>query len=341
MNKKQTVAIIGLGGMGLRHCEASFQLENVDLVSVCDINKEVINNAKLKYNIKNTYTNWEEMISNESIDLLIIATNGDSHHDITIFASNNNIKNIICEKPITTSLIKANNMLRVCTKNNTNLVIHHIRRWSDSYAKLKQLLQEGIIGDIRQINFEMGGGQLASNGGHLFDLTRYLTGKNPTKTIGFLDKKGTPNPRGPQFKDPGGYGIVWLEDDIRVFFDMSEDYGTPFLFKILGQYGYITVDEKSKEWRIHTRKNEDRSQPLTRRPNLVKVPFKGHGMMDMVKTCKKSILDTLNNNTSCSGIDGFNSLMIPIGIHKSNQLGNSIINFPLQQEDYNKEYNFT
>ena len=161
------------------------------------------------------------------------------------------------------------------------------------------MIDDGVIGDIRQITFEMGGGQMASNGGHLFDLVRLLTDKEPTKLIGFIDKKGTPNPRGSNFYDPGGYGMVWF-DDVRVYFDMSEDYGTPMLFKILGSLGHIIVDEKAREWRISTRSDEDRNQPLTRRPNLINVPFKGHGMMDMVDTCKKSITDILNN---CSKLE--------------------------------------
>ena len=155
-----------------------------------------------------------------------------------------------------------------------------------------------------------------------------------------IDKKGTPNPRGSNFYDPGGYGMVWF-DDVRVYFDMSEDYGTPMLFKILGSVGHIIVDEKAREWKISTRSDEDRNQPLTRRPNLIKIPFEGHGMMDMIDTCKESITDILDNNVSCSGEDGMKSLMIPIGIHKSDESGNVMVNFPLDEEDSIKEYKFT
>ena len=44
------VAVVGLGGMGLRHCEAISQLENVNLISVCDIDIE-----RVKENRKTTY----------------------------------------------------------------------------------------------------------------------------------------------------------------------------------------------------------------------------------------------------------------------------------------------
>ena len=57
-----------------------------------------------------------------------------------------------------------------------------IRRWSVSY-KIKKLIDENRFGKIVQIYFDMGGGQLTSNGGHLFDLARYLTNSEPKKYL--------------------------------------------------------------------------------------------------------------------------------------------------------------
>ena len=336
------VVVIGLGGMGLRHCQAIQQLENVNLFAVCDLDEIKAIEARKAYNAKMLYTNWKDLITtyHDKIDLVIIATNGDTHHEIAKYASYNGIKAVLCEKPFTTSITKAIDLVNTCEHNKTNLAVHHIRRWSESYKRLKHIIQDGTIGDIRQISFEMGGGQLASNGGHLFDLARYLTDKNPTKVLGFLDTKGTPNPRGDKFSDPGAYGIVWF-DDVRVYFDMSEDYGTPMMFKILGSLGHIIVDEKDADWRISARRIQDRQQPLTRRPNLVKIPFEGHGMMDMVETCKLSITDILEGNVSCSGYDGLMSLTIPIAVHVSHDNDNQIVELPLTEEQQEKEYSFT
>ena len=48
-----------------------------------------------------------------------------------------------------------------------------------------------------------------------------------------IDHKKTPHPRGKKFVDPGGYGILLMKNKSRVLFDMSEDYGTPTIIKIL------------------------------------------------------------------------------------------------------------
>ena len=63
------VAIVGLGGMGLRHCEAISQLKNVNLTSICDIDINRVKETSNKYGVESGYTDWKEMITTESIDL--------------------------------------------------------------------------------------------------------------------------------------------------------------------------------------------------------------------------------------------------------------------------------
>ena len=96
----KNVAVVGLGGMGLRHCEAISKLENVNLISVCDIDIDRVKETSDKYGVKCGYCDWKDMITTESIDLIIIATNGDTHHDITIFASENGVPRVLCENQL-------------------------------------------------------------------------------------------------------------------------------------------------------------------------------------------------------------------------------------------------
>jgi len=212
--KPKKVGIIGLGGMGRRHCEALKQITDAELVAVCDRNQEALNKVKEEYGVLRGYTQWRQLLDNEDLDLVIIATNGPTHAEITIAAANRGIPRIVCEKPMANSLSQAREMIKSCKDNNVRLTVNHIRRWVPSYIRLKELLAEGIIGDVRHVTFQMAGGQIASNGGHFWDLVRFLTGKEPVRVQGFLDKNGTVNPRGAQYMDPGAYGLLWLEGNI-------------------------------------------------------------------------------------------------------------------------------
>ena len=336
---KKILAIVGLGPMGRRHLEAAKTLKNFEII-ICDINKDIIN----QYNFK-SYNNWKILIKNEKIDILIISTNANSHYDIASYAIKNKIKRILCEKPLTTSILQAEKLKKLIIKNKTLFAINHIRRWSVSYKKIKKLIDENRFGKIVQIYFDMGGGQLTSNGGHLFDLARYLTNSEPKKIFAKIDDKKTPHPRGKKFNDPGGYGLLIMKNKSRVLFDMSEDYGTPTIIKILCEYGYILIDEKNKYWRCFARTKKDRKLPLTKRPNLIQIPFKGHGMINMIESSKLSIKNLISAKTNsmvkCGVDDGIKSIEIPIGANISSKK-NSYVKFPIRNLKIKKKiFTFT
>jgi predicted dehydrogenase len=325
---KINIGIIGLGPMGYRHYAACLKIKSSNIL-LCDLNFDRIKNL----HAKKKYIHWQKLINNEKIDLLIVSSNGDTHYEILKFAIEKKIKKILCEKPLTNSIDKANELVFLAKNNKTLIAINHIRRWSNSYKKLKKLINNDTLGHIKNIYFEMGGGQLASNGGHLFDLARLLTSSEPKEIIAFIDKRNTPNPRGKKFSDPGGYGILKMKDNTRVFFDMSEDYGTPGLIKVLCVYGTIIIDEISKTWRIYGRKTKDRSLSLTKRPPLKKIPFSGEGRINMIKSSYSAIINLIKAKNSldlkCNLFDGYQSLMIAIGAHLSSYK-NKKITFPLK-----------
>ena len=191
----------------------------------------------------------------------------------------------------------------------------------------------------------MGGGQLASNGGHLFDLSRFLTSSEPKDIIAYIDKKNTPHPRGKKFSDPGAYGVLKMLDNSRIFFDMSEDYGTPSLIKILCKYGTIIIDETNETWRVYSRSKKDRSLPLTKRPKLKKITFVGGGRINMIESSKNTLKNLLkaknNKDLNCNLNDGYQSLMIAIGAHYSSAKNRKIL-FPLKNKVIvKKQFKFT
>ena len=94
-NKK--AAIIGFGGMGQRHY-AAYKKIGVDVVAICDWNKEVIQKVLPDFQIEHSYSDYEDLIENEKIDILSVVTNGPTHAETTIKASEAGIKNILCEK---------------------------------------------------------------------------------------------------------------------------------------------------------------------------------------------------------------------------------------------------
>jgi predicted dehydrogenase len=78
--KVMNVAVVGAGIYGINHVNAYTWNPNTNLVAVCDLNKEITDRIAKEYNVK-TYNDVNEMLDNEEIDAVSIATPDAFHMD--------------------------------------------------------------------------------------------------------------------------------------------------------------------------------------------------------------------------------------------------------------------
>jgi predicted dehydrogenase len=323
-------AVIGFGGMGQRHYQA-YRRNGVEVVAVADWNAGKISEVLPDLPRGHIYGDDRALLENEEIDILSVVTNGPTHAEVAIRAAEHGVPRVLCEKPVATNLRDARRVIDTAEKHGTRLAVNHIRRWSSTYRQLKDLIGDGIIGDIRHLYLSMGSTGIGNFPIHFFDTARFLTGSEPEWAAGFLDRTGTPNPRGQQFLDPGGYGIIQFGDGIRFFFDSSEDTGVQYLFQIVGTYGRIIIDELNDTWQIRARRQGDREIPLTRYgTEMPIIPFERDSSHDIVQLTASAISELLKGGSvSCTGDDGRRALEMVIALHVSDGLDHERIDFPL------------
>ena len=123
--------IIGLGKMANQFASSIVDVDNSTLVCIASKSVDKLHKFSEKFKIKqeNKFSNYEDLLQSNKIDAIYISTLNNTHIDLIMSATKNK-KKILCEKPMTTSLEKARNMISTCNKNETKLVVHHIRRWS-------------------------------------------------------------------------------------------------------------------------------------------------------------------------------------------------------------------
>ena len=154
--------IIGHGRMGKLYHEVLNEL-GFELKFICDVKNDV-NDAYF-------FNDFESAIDSSKIDLLIISTYGPSHYKILKYAIKKNIKYIICEKPFTTSLKHADEIIDLLKTSQTRLSVGYLRRYSDTYSKLLiKLNKNKIIGEINSIIITSGAGGISTLGTHFIDL---------------------------------------------------------------------------------------------------------------------------------------------------------------------------
>lgn len=235
------VAVIGLGGMGLRHVDA-YIAADATVVAGVDMRSETKDVLLQKSPTAHHYKDWRDMLTTEGLDMVSIVTNGPSHAEIVIAAATAGVPLIMCEKPMATSIVEARAMLEACAQHGSKLFVNFTLR---AFPRFQELLRDlsNTVGEPRLMSVFIGGARgLGCVGSHYVDLMRLVFKSDAAHVSGTIDTTGTPNSRGAQFKDPGGLGIYHFENGARGILEMYEDYPLPPFVTISGTRSRITID---------------------------------------------------------------------------------------------------
>ena len=134
--------IVGCGGISRSHATAYDGLDNIELISLCDINTNALNNRADEFNIQNRYTNYEEMLSQENLDIVSVCTHAPLHAPITIAAAENGV-HVLCEKPLSVDLETADKMLKACNNAQVHVAVSHQFRFTPLFRHAKNLIESG------------------------------------------------------------------------------------------------------------------------------------------------------------------------------------------------------
>lgn len=135
--KKLKLGVIGIGQLGQHHARIYNELENVELVGLCDTNKKVREKAK-EYNTL-FFSDCNDMIG--KVDALSIATPTFLHYKLAKKFLDNNI-NVLIEKPITNNLEEADELIRLANSKNLFLSVGHIERYNSAFRAVKKLTKK-------------------------------------------------------------------------------------------------------------------------------------------------------------------------------------------------------
>lgn len=143
------VAIVGTGAISPLHLEGYLKFkDDVTIVSLCDIYPEKAEKLARKFRLDVAiYDNHEEMLEKEAIDLVSVCTPPYVHAEIAINAMKAGAHAVV-EKPMAASLKECDDMNRVSEETGRVLSIISQNRFTDPMMKLKQLLEDKVIGKV-------------------------------------------------------------------------------------------------------------------------------------------------------------------------------------------------
>ncbi|MBB16426.1 hypothetical protein CMK22_14220 [Candidatus Poribacteria bacterium] len=189
-----------------------------------------------------TYDSWRNMIANEKLDIVSVATYTPYHAEITIACAEHGIPVIYCEKPVATTLLDAKHMLEA--QKNGLLVFNHQRRFNLNYRRLQTLINEDGLGELTSAFLQWPTGRLGNVGTHAIDALLMLLGQRIQAVSATLDLSGRPDCRGENFHDPGGWGVMRMDKGLMVMVSAPDYSMTPNRTEINGTKGRATIDSR-------------------------------------------------------------------------------------------------
>ena len=141
----------GKEGLVSTYAEAIWDRPEVELVAGADRDKKRLSMFGERYGITALYTDALEMYEKENLDILAIATNTRGRSFLTVKAVEAGVKGIFVDKPMTFTLKEADDMVNACAKAGVPLVGGATTTSHPSFAKAKELVTGGAIGDVTSV----------------------------------------------------------------------------------------------------------------------------------------------------------------------------------------------
>jgi predicted dehydrogenase len=140
-------AVIGYGYWGPNLVRNFIDNPDSNLLYVCDLDEARVKNLKIRYPQIKTTTNYKDILHDDSVQLVAIATPVSTHYRIAKDALNAG-KHVLLEKPMTVRISEAEKLIDLAAKKNLILFVDHTFIYTGAVRHIRDLIAAGHLGDI-------------------------------------------------------------------------------------------------------------------------------------------------------------------------------------------------
>jgi len=206
--------IIGCGDVTeVKSGPAFNKVRNSELLAVMRRNEEKVKDYASRHNVPKWYTDANKLVNDPEVNAIYIATPPSSHEEYAMMAFEAG-KPVYLEKPMALDAASATRIVNAASEKNIKLSVAHYRNAQPLFNKIKQLLDEQAIGNVRFVKSEIykpsltteelsaaktawrvdprvsGGGLFHDLSPHQFGLMYYFFGE-PERVSGVAVKQGS------------------------------------------------------------------------------------------------------------------------------------------------------
>lgn len=141
------MAVIGCGQWGQNHLRALSELEQTTLAAAFDLRPEVRERIALRYPTAWLSASLEDVLANEQIQAVVVATEARSHVPVVAAALRAG-KHILCEKPLALKLDDAISLAELAETCQRTLMVGHIFRYNAGVNALREAVYDPGFGQV-------------------------------------------------------------------------------------------------------------------------------------------------------------------------------------------------
>jgi predicted dehydrogenase len=147
--------ILGVGDVcEVKSAPAMQKIPNSEVIAVMRRNGAKVKDYADRHGVDTWYDDADTLIDDPNVNAIYIATPPNAHCDLTIKAAKAG-KPIYVEKPMARTTEECQQMIDACKATDVPLYIAYYRRRLPNFEKLKELLNQGAIGDLRMVKIAM------------------------------------------------------------------------------------------------------------------------------------------------------------------------------------------
>ena len=271
MSSKIRIGVIGLGTMGEQYTRIYQSHPLAEVTAIVDTNPDRLQEIGNKYRVAHRYGDTGTFLSEAPIDAVCVAT-PDFGHYAPVKAVLEAGKHVLCEKPFTTDLREADDLLRLCRsrpRQKVQVAFNH--RWLSSYYHGYSSIRNGSIGSpvagfarkndtiwvsTKMLKWAAQSTPVHFLGAHDIDLMRWFFASEPVEVHAY-GSKGVLSARGVDTYDVIQAQVKFASGAFATF-ESAWIYPDTFptivdsFVEVLGSAGHLHFDRKRESIEVST-----------------------------------------------------------------------------------------
>lgn len=313
-------------------------LPECQIVAGANRGEERLKRFGRRWNVSALYTNYREMLANEHLDIVAVATPPGLHREQVVAAAEAGAKGIFCEKPMALSLGECDDMIRACREHDCALLVNCSRRWSGLFEAVRRDAAAERWGRLLHLVGYCQGckplpeweaeheGPMLHDAVHMYDIMRFFAG-DVQWVLGTAERRHRKDLR----LEDTALGLMQFSSGaqgITIVDELTEH--SHFRLELHFERGLITLGSEQKAQQAVHEDNIAEDWWWTLADDTLPAPaWDGTPILNAAKDLVRCI--QTGDTPRCTGEDGRAALEVIMGFYESERRGRQTVSFPLDE----------